>query len=114
MLESGFAEIRLRERAPDLNFGDVRYVLGYRDLAVHLVAFDRQFLEQVNVSLRVHHLPMRVRCIRRLEVVRESQHAVAVLRRVGHVSGVGFCALEGSTLVAVLGHAAGSSDYQCG
>ena len=50
MLEGCFAEIRLRKRAPDLNFRYVRHVLGYRDLAVHLVAFDRQFLEQVNVS----------------------------------------------------------------
>jgi len=51
MLEGCFAEIRLRKRAPDLNFRYVRHVLGYRDLAVHLVAFDRQFLKQVNVSI---------------------------------------------------------------
>ena len=50
VIEGGFAEVCLGKRAPDLNFRDVRHVLGYRDLAVHLVAFDRQFLEQVNVS----------------------------------------------------------------
>jgi len=54
---------------------------------------------------------MRIGCIRRFEVVRESQHAIAVLGRVGHVSGVGFYALERATLVAVLGNAARNSDY---
>jgi hypothetical protein len=44
--------------------------------------------------------------LRRHEVIGEREHALAVLRRVRNEALVCFCALERSTLVAVLGKTA--------
>ena len=112
VFEGRFAEIRLGKRAPDLNLGDVGYVLGHRDLTVHFVAFDRQFLQQISVPFRVDDLPMRVGSIGSLEVIGQSQDAVAALGGMCHVTGVGFRALKRSALVAVLGKAARRSNDQ--
>ena len=94
VFEGRFAEIRLGKRAPDLNLGDVGYVLGHRDLTVHFVAFDRQFLQQISVPFRVDDLPMRVGSIGSLEVIGQSQDAVAALGGMCHVTGVGLRAFE--------------------
>src|SRR5436190_10499716 len=72
VLEGGFAEICLSKRAPDLNLGDVGHVFGHRDLTVHLVAFDRQFLQQISVPFRIDDLPMRVGSIGSLEIIGKS------------------------------------------
>ncbi len=112
VLKGGFAEICLSKRAPDLNLGDVGHVFGHRDLAVHLAAFDRQFLQQVNVAVRIDDLPMWIGRVGSLEVVGQSQDAVAVLGGVCHVTGVGFRALKRSTLVGVLSKAARCSNDQ--
>ena len=99
MFERGFAEIDLSKRAPHLNLGDVGHVFRHRDLAVHLVAFDRQLLQQVGVPVRIDDLPMRIGSFGSLEVIGQSQDAVAVFGRVCDVTGVGFRALKRSALV---------------
>jgi len=72
MLEGCFAEIRLRKRAPDLNFRDVRHVLGYRDeqLATSRLLFLAEFLEPRIGAQRIPDRiePKKGRCNRRWAV----------------------------------------------
>ena len=114
MFEGCFAEIHFGKAAPHLHFGDVLDVIRNDDGLVHLVALNHEPVQEVGLPVRVHDLPMWIRCLGRDEVIGERERALAVLRRVRDEALVCFCALERSTLVAVLGKAARRSNDQRG
>src|SRR5439155_11203289 len=114
MVEGSFAEVCLGKCAPHLHLGDVWDVIGYYDRFLDLLTFCHQTVQEVNLAVGVHDLPMRVGRLWWDEVIGERERALTVLRSVGDEALVGFCALERATLVAVLGNAACRSDDQRG
>jgi hypothetical protein len=112
VFEASFAEVRFRKGAPHLHLGDVRDVIGDDNRFVHFVAFDHQTIEEIGLAVGVYDLPMRIRRLWWDEVIRERQRALAVYRRVRDETLVCFCALEGATLVSVLGKAVRHSNGQ--
>src|SRR5439155_9809617 len=107
-------EIRLGKGTPHLHLGDVRDVLRDDDRFLDLLIFGHESVQEIRFPIRVHDLPMWIRRLWWHEVIRERERALAVYRRVGDEAFVCFCALERSTLVAVLGKAARRSDGQRG
>ena len=114
VIEGGFAEVRLGERAPNLDLRYVRDVLRDYDRFLDLLSFRHQSVQEISLAVGVHDLPMRVGRLWWDEVIGERERALTVLRSVGDEALVGFCALERATLVAVLGNAARRSDDQRG
>ncbi len=114
VFESSFAEIRLSKGTPHLHFRDVRDVIGDDDRFLDLLIFGHESVQEVGLPIRVHDLPMWIGRLWRDEVVGERKRALAVLRRVSDEALVCFCALERSTLVAVLGKTARRSNHQRG
>ena len=99
LLERSFAKHHFNIRAPDLHFADVLNVGGDNDALVELVglngaAFDLELLEEVDVALGVNDLPMKVRRLRNLEVIRQGEDVFSVLDGVDDSSSVRLCALE--------------------
>ena len=114
MFEGSLTEVHLSKRTPHLHLGDVHDVLRYDDRFLHLLTFRDEAIQQVRLAVGIHDLPMRIGRLWWYEVVGERERALTVLRSVGDEALVGFCALEGPTLVAVLGNAACRSDDQRG
>src|SRR6267154_2095293 len=95
--EAGFAEIYFREGAPDHDLLDVLHVTGQHDFFLVARADERfglEFIEQVDVSIGIDNLPVRVGRIGNHKVVRQRQNALAAPRAVGNGAFVGFGALE--------------------
>ena len=111
MFEGSFAKIGFRKGAPHLHLGYVRDVFGDDDRFFDLLIFRHQTVQEIGFAVRIHDLPMRVRCLWRDEVIGERERAFTVLCGVNDEAFVCFCALERATLVAVLGNAARNSDY---
>src|SRR6266481_3081858 len=112
VFEGSFAEIRLSKGTPHLHFGDVRDVLRDDDRFLDLLIFGHESVQEVGLPVRVHDLPMWIGRLWRDEVVGKRERALAVLRRMRDEAFICFCALERSTLVAVLGKAARRSNDQ--
>ncbi len=114
MFEGSFAEIRLGKGTPHLHLGDVRDVLRDDDRFLDLLIFGHESVQEIRFPIRVHDLPMWIGRLRWDEVIGERERALTVCRRVRDEAFVCFCALERSTLVAVLGKAARCSQDQRG
>lgn len=95
--ERSFAQIYFRKCAPDHNFGNVLYVAGNYDFLLKLVADERfglEFVDQVNVAVGIHKLPVWVWRIGDDEVVRQRQDALAIACAVGDMSFICLRTLE--------------------
>src|ERR1700739_3773645 len=95
--EAGFPEIYFRESAPDHNLLDVLHVTGHNDFLLVVRADERlglELVEQVDVTVGIDNLPVRVGRIGNHKVVRQPQDAFAVPRAVRNGAFVGFGALE--------------------
>lgn len=106
MFEGGLTQNDFGVGAPNLHLADVRHVGWHRNLGIHLVlegAFDPKFLQKVRIALGIDDLPVRVRGLRYLKVVREGEDVFAVLDGVNYSSGIGFGALELCAGVAFVG-----------
>src|SRR5436190_15288949 len=114
VIEGGFAEVRLGERAPNLDLRYVRDVIRDYYRFLDLLTFCHQTIQEISLAVGVHDLPMRVGRLWWDEVIGERERALTVLRSVRDEALVGFCALERATLVAVLGKAACCSHDQRG
>jgi len=95
--ERGFAEIHFRESAPDLHLGNVLDVLRDDDFLFVARADERlglQFVQQINIAVRVHDLPVRIRSIGNNKVIRQGENALSILDAVRDRALVRFGALE--------------------
>ncbi|SRR5208282_2462375 len=103
--ERSFSEICLCPGAPDNDFGNVLYVAGNYDFLLKLVADERlglELVDQVNVAVGIHKLPVWVWRIGNDEVVRQRQDALAIACAVGDMSFICLRTLELAGCVHIL------------
>src|SRR5712692_8480729 len=93
-IKRGLAEQRLGKRAPDLNLGNILDVSRQSDALVVLAVLGLQAIQQVDLALGIHNLPVWVRGIRNLEIVGKGEDILPVDLSVGHCTGVRFHACE--------------------
>src|SRR5271165_4397875 len=91
------AQICLCPSTPDDYFGDVLHIAGKNNLFLIFVAeegFLLQFVQQIDLAVGIHNLPVRIRSIRHDKVVRQRQDALAVPCAVSDMSFISFRPLE--------------------
>ena len=60
----GFAEQHFRISAPDLDLGNIVHLGRQDNGSVLLVALDDKAIQEIDIALGIHHLPMRRRRVR--------------------------------------------------
>src|SRR6185369_9105093 len=102
--EAGLAQVHFCEGAPDHDLGNVLHVLGDNDFLLVVVAQERfglEFVEQIDVPVRIDYLPVRIWSVGNNEVIGQREDAFPILRAVSDRALVGFRALERARRVAV-------------
>jgi hypothetical protein len=116
--ERRFAQVDFRESAPNLNFGDILHVRGENDFLFVVRSDERlglELVEEIDISVGIHDLPMRIRCVRHHKVVGKSQNIFSILVAVRNCSLVGLGALElrGSVGATLREGASGTHGESC-